>query len=84
MDWLRRNWPDLAIGVALVGVIAGIVATLVTGGSFFPVGPTAQPPAAIGPTTPGREADPAAPVDGAPATPVTVEVVPPKVAFGSG
>ena len=68
MDWLRRNWPDLAIGVALVGVIAGIVATLVTGGSFFPVGPTAeppaaQPPAAVGPATPGSAAEPAAPAD---------------------
>ncbi len=38
MDWLRRNWPDLLIGVALVAVIAGIIATLVSGGSFFPVG----------------------------------------------
>jgi cell division septation protein DedD len=40
MDWLRRNWPDLAIGIALVAVIAGIIATLLTGGSFFPLGPT--------------------------------------------
>jgi len=38
MDWLRRNWPDLLIGIALVAVIAGIIATLITGGSFFPVG----------------------------------------------
>lgn len=38
MDWLRRNWPDLLIGLALVAVIAGIVATLLTGGSFFPLG----------------------------------------------
>ncbi len=38
MDWLRRNWPDLLIGVALIAVIAGIIATLVSGGSFFPVG----------------------------------------------
>lgn len=37
MDWVRRNWPDLLIGVALVAVIAGIVATLLTGGSFFPL-----------------------------------------------
>lgn len=38
MDWLRRNWPDLLIGVALIAVIAGIIATLISGGSFFPVG----------------------------------------------
>jgi len=38
MDWLRRNWPDLLIGVALVAVIAGIIATLISGGTFFPVG----------------------------------------------
>ena len=35
MDWLRRNWPDLIIGVALVAVIAGIVVTLLSGGSFL-------------------------------------------------
>lgn len=34
MDWIRRNWPDLLIGVALVAVIAGIVITLLSGGSF--------------------------------------------------
>lgn len=47
MDWLRRNWPDLLIGIALVAVIAGIIATLITGGSFFPVGQstrTSTPP----------------------------------------
>ena len=44
MDWLRRNWPDLLIGVALVAVIAGIIATLVSGGSFFPVGNRAETP----------------------------------------
>lgn len=38
MDWLRRNWPDLLIGIALVAVIGGIIATLISGGSFFPVG----------------------------------------------
>jgi len=42
MDWLRRNWPDLLIGVALVAVIAGIIATLISGGSFFPVGQGAK------------------------------------------
>ena len=34
MDWLRRNWPDLLIGVALVMVIAMIVVTLLSGGSL--------------------------------------------------
>lgn len=60
MDWLRRNWPDLLIGVALVAVIAGIIATLISGGSFFPFnsgGGTStgsQPSTPItGPTTPG-------------------------------
>lgn len=50
MDWLRRNWPDLAIGLALVAVIAGIVATLITGGSFFPLTPAtpAPPPPVTG------------------------------------
>ncbi len=38
MDWLRRNWPDLIIGVALVAVIAGIVVTLLSGGSFLSLG----------------------------------------------
>ena len=34
MDWLRRNWPDLLIGVALIMVIAMIVITLLSGGSL--------------------------------------------------
>ncbi len=34
MDWLRRNWPDLLIGVALVVVIAMIIVTLLSGGSL--------------------------------------------------
>lgn len=38
MDWIRRNWPDLLIGFALLAVISGIVATLLTGGTFFPLG----------------------------------------------
>jgi cell division septation protein DedD len=57
MDWLRRNWPDLAIGVALVAVIAGIIATLLTGGSFFPVAPSQTPMQAQ--STPPRGATPA-------------------------
>jgi len=44
MDWLRRNWPDLAIGLALVAVIGGIIATLITGGTFFPTTPAAPAP----------------------------------------
>lgn len=56
MDWLRRNWPDLIIGVALIAVIAGIVATLLSGGSFLSFGGPrlgsedagAQPPAVQG------------------------------------
>lgn len=56
MDWLRRNWPDLLIGVALIAVIAGIIATLISGGSFFPSGNrTAEPPAAS--TTPLSSTD---------------------------
>ena len=35
MDWIRRNWPDLVIGIALILVIGAIVATLMTGGSIF-------------------------------------------------
>lgn len=38
MDWMRRNWPDLVIAIALVAVIAGIVLTLITGGTLFPLG----------------------------------------------
>ena len=34
MDWFRRNWPDLALGVALVAVVALIVVTLLSGGSL--------------------------------------------------
>ena len=34
MDWVRRNWPDLVIGVALVAVVALIVVTLLSGGSL--------------------------------------------------
>lgn len=43
MDWIRRNWPDLLILVALVAVIGGIIATLLTGGSFFPLGQSPSP-----------------------------------------
>ncbi len=76
MDWLRRNWPDLAIGIALVAVIAGIIATLLTGGSFFPLTPT-QP--AVTPTPPAvtEPAPPVAPEALPEAAPeVTPEVTP--------
>ncbi|MEZ4630118.1 MAG: SPOR domain-containing protein [Deinococcales bacterium] len=33
---MRRNWPDLLIAIALVAVIAGIIATLLSGGSLLP------------------------------------------------
>lgn len=75
MDWLRRNWPDLAIGIALIAVIAGIVATLITGGSFFPVGgtpgstPTPDPVVST-PTPPAVQGDPLAPDAGADPAPV--------------
>ena len=44
MDWIRRNWPDLAIGVALLLVICAIAATLITGGSIFSLSRSADPP----------------------------------------
>ena len=55
MDWLRRNWPDLLIGIALLAVIAGIVATLLTGGSFFPLnsGQPSTPLSTPGVSSPG-------------------------------
>ncbi len=66
MDWLRRNWPDLIIAVALVAVIAMIVATLLGGSPLLSFGgqggdaggrPTEQPPAAQGSQNPGRDAE---------------------------
>jgi len=43
MEWIRRNWPDLLIGVALLAVIAGIIATLLSGGSFLPFARNSAP-----------------------------------------
>ncbi|MDZ7707041.1 MAG: SPOR domain-containing protein [Trueperaceae bacterium] len=59
---MRRNWPDLLIGLALIAVIAGIVATLLTGGSFFPLGgPTVQPqPSSPSVSTPAPDVAPPA------------------------
>jgi cell division septation protein DedD len=38
MDWMRRNWPDLLIGLALLLVIGGIIVTLLNGGNILPFG----------------------------------------------
>ena len=82
MDWLRRNWPDLAIGIALVAVIAGIIATLLTGGSFFPLGPSTPadiptPPAVATPAPVPAPSQPAEPADpDAAAAPPTEAAVP--------
>jgi cell division septation protein DedD len=38
MDWVRRNFPDILIGIALILVVAAIVVTLLNGGSLFPRG----------------------------------------------
>lgn len=61
MDWMRRNWPDLLIGLALLLVIGGIIATLLNGGNFLPFGRNPQP----------------APVSSSPATSTTQEAVSP-------
>lgn len=54
MDWLRRNWPDLIIGVALVAVVALIVVTLLSGGSLASLVRRDSPPElALTETTPG-------------------------------
>ena len=88
MDWLRRNWPDLLIGLALIAVIAGIVATLLTGGSFFPLGGNApSQPAAPAPSVsaPSVPADPApgsaAPDEGADADADAASTDAPSVAI---
>ncbi|TVR86516.1 MAG: SPOR domain-containing protein, partial [Trueperaceae bacterium] len=60
-----RNWPDLAIGIALVAVIAGIIATLLTGGSFFPLGPStpAETPSPPAVATPAPDPEPTLPLE---------------------
>jgi cell division septation protein DedD len=56
MDWIRRNWPDLLIGLALLLVIGGIIATLLNGGNFLPLGRNnANQPATV--TTGANTAD---------------------------
>jgi cell division protein FtsN len=47
MDWIRRNWPDLLIGLALLLVIGGIIATLLNGGNFLPFGRGSNQPATV-------------------------------------
>ena len=56
MDWLRRNWPDLIIGVALVAVVALIVVTLLSGGSLASLVRRGNPPElAVTDTTPPND-----------------------------
>ncbi len=62
MDWLRRNWPDLIIGVALIAVVALIVVTLLSGGSLASLVRRDDPPAITG-TTPGTVTPADAPAD---------------------
>jgi cell division septation protein DedD len=62
MDWMRRNWPDLLIVLALLLVIGGIIATLLNGGNFLPFGRNPQP----------------APINSNPTTDTTPEAVPPS------
>jgi cell division protein FtsN len=70
MDWIRRNWPDLLIGLALLLVIGGIIATLLNGGNFLPFGRGANQPATVtsnaGTSTSG--ATPVAPTNSSDAT----------------
>lgn len=66
MDWIRRNWPDLLIGLALLLVIGGIIATLLNGGNILPFGrnTTNQPATVSTQTTPeSTTATPLAPVE---------------------
>jgi cell division protein FtsN len=70
MDWIRRNWPDLLIGVALVLVIAMIIATLLSGGSLLSLVRRDPPPEPQAVTTLGPETvtepEPVATAEGAP------------------
>jgi cell division septation protein DedD len=64
MDWIRRNWPDLLIGMGLLAVIAGIVATLLTGGTIFPLGQERQPAPAPTSTANARQDSTPVPLPG--------------------
>ena len=93
MDWFRRNWPDLVIGVALVAVVALIVVTLLSGGSLASLvrqgtpadliadttGPDAAETASPG-TTPDATAQTAAPEGAAGGIDVFVPGVPSETA----
>ncbi len=68
MEWIRRNWPDLLIGVALLAVIAGIIATLLSGGSFLPFARNSAP--SINQTTTTTNSNSLPPVVGDTATAV--------------
>jgi cell division septation protein DedD len=64
MDWIRRNWPDLLIGLALLLVIGGIIATLLNGGNILPFGRNATPPpATVSTQTPETTAEPVPPTE---------------------
>ena len=83
MDWLRRNWPDLLIGIALIAVIAGIIATLLGGGSFFaPSNSSNNRSSPVSPSTP------IAPIDSTnsdtPNTPIAIVPTPTEVVFETG
>lgn len=77
MDWFRRNWPDLVIGVALVAVVALIVVTLLSGGSLASLVRRDTPPDLItdttgesgAPTTPSAAPGASPAAASAPATP---------------
>jgi cell division septation protein DedD len=64
MDWIRRNWPDLLIGLALLLVIGGIIATLLNGGNFLPFGRSGTP-STVNQSAPPSEVDstPVSPTD---------------------
>lgn len=63
MDWLRRNWPDVLIGVVFLAVVIAIIFTLLNGGFNLPFGGkkgggTSTPPSLSTPLTPGGETVP--------------------------
>src|SRR5690625_3924533 len=63
MDWLRRNWPDVLIGVVFLAVVIAIIFTLLNGGFSLPFGgkkggSTSTPPSLTTPITPGGETVP--------------------------
>ena len=85
MEWIRRNWPDLLIGLALLAVIAGIIATLLNGGSFFPFGQTSSatpPPAVTSSTSPPSSTSPSTQTGTTP--PATSDAVTTEVPGASG